>query len=154
MYFFNLFGINFPLMSKLKSTSAWDYVVEINLWKRQYKFRSIICWPPVFTFSHIFWYFKHRFRISHLNTHKIQTHLQPLAMRLHFDDHAGIRLGEGIPVWNPFAGYTQLHFSQAGAVEQAQRIGCRLVDVTHVFDDACAEKERKGETLYIYNFSL
>lgn len=74
---------------------------------------------------------------------KTQTHLQPLAMGLHFDDHAGIRLGEGIPVWDTFAGDPQLYFGQAGAVEQAQRIGCRLIDVAHVSGDTCAKKKKK-----------
>lgn len=80
-----------------------------------------------------------------------QTYLQPLAMGLHFNDHAGIRFVEGIPVWDTFAGDPQLYFGQAGAVEQAQRIGCRLVDVAHVSGDTCAVREKKNcisERLY------
>ncbi len=64
-------------------------------------------------------------------------------MGLHFDDHAGIRLGEGIPVWDAFAGDPQLYFGQAGAVEQTQRIGCRLVDVAHVSGNNCAKRGGK-----------
>lgn len=81
-----------------------------------------------------------------------QTHLQPLAMRLHFDDHAGIRFVEGIPVWDAFTGDPQLYFGQAGAVEQAQRIGCRLVDVAHVSGDTCAVRKREIVFFIIFFF--
>lgn len=86
-----------------------------------------------------------------------QTHLQPLAMGLHFDDHTGIRFVEGIPVWNTFAGDPQLYFGQAGAVEQAQRIGCRLVDVAHVSGDTCAVRKKnciKWEIIFFYYIFL
>lgn len=59
-------------------------------------------------------------------------------MRLHLDNDTRVRLRESIPVGDPLAGHTQLHFGEAGAVEEAQGVGSRLVDVAHIFSGCCA----------------
>lgn len=59
------------------------------------------------------------------------THLHPLSMGLHFQDDTGIGFGQRVSVRDPFAGESQLDFSETGTAEQAQRVGRRLVDVTH-----------------------
>ena len=59
------------------------------------------------------------------------THLHPLSVGLHVEDDAGVWFGQSVSVWDPFAGKSQLHFGETRAVEQAQRVGRRLVDVAH-----------------------
>lgn len=59
------------------------------------------------------------------------THLKPLPVGLHLEDYAWIGFGQSIPVRYSFAGHTELHFCQTWAVEETQRGGSWLVDVTH-----------------------
>lgn len=64
-------------------------------------------------------------------------------MGLHLEDNAGVRLGQSVPVRYSFTGHTELHFGQTWAVEEAQRGGSGLIDVTHfafVFS-SCERKE-------------
>lgn len=61
----------------------------------------------------------------------VATYLHPLPVGLHLEDEAGVGFGQSISVRDPFTGEPQLHFGQTGTAEQAQRVGRRLVDVTH-----------------------
>lgn len=78
---------------------------------------------------------------------KKKTHLKPLSVGLHLEDDAGVRFGQSISVRYSFTGHTELHFCQTWAVEEAQRGGSGLVDVTH-FPFLFSSCERK------YNFQL
>lgn len=51
------------------------------------------------------------------------TYLHPLPVGLHLEDDAGVGFGKGVSVRDAFTGESQLHFGQAGAAEQAQRVG-------------------------------
>lgn len=59
------------------------------------------------------------------------TYLHPLSVGLHVEHNAGVGFGQSVPVWDPFTGESELHFGETGTAEQAQRVGCGLVDVTH-----------------------
>lgn len=74
-----------------------------------------------------------------------RTHLKPLSVGLHLEDAAGVRLGQSISVRYSFTGHTELHFCQTWAVEEAQRGGSRLVDVTHFkFPRSSCEKNNNN----------
>lgn len=58
-------------------------------------------------------------------------YLKPLAVRLHLQNHARVRFGEGVSVWDSPTGHSELHFGEARRADEAQRGLCRLVDVAH-----------------------
>lgn len=88
----------------------------------------------------------HLIKINHRRTGRFgHAYLEPLPVRLHLEDDAGVWFGEGVSVGNAFAGHTQLHFGQAGAVKDPQRVGRRLVNVAHLLHSVLAKKERKRD---------
>ena len=55
---------------------------------------------------------------QHTDTHA--GYLKPLSMGLHFEDHTGVWLGEGVPVRDAPARHPQLHLGEAGRADEAQ----------------------------------
>lgn len=83
---------------------------------------------------------------SHASVHWLRhAYLEPLPMGLHLEDDTGVRFGKGVSVRNAFAGHTQLHFGQAGAVKDPQCIGSRLINVAHLLHSVLHKKKRKKD---------
>lgn len=58
-------------------------------------------------------------------------HLHPLLTGLHGEDQARIWFALSITVRNSFTAQLEFHFGQIRTIEQAKRVSCWFVDVTH-----------------------
>lgn len=61
----------------------------------------------------------------------MMVHLHPLPTGLHGEDQARIWFAQSITVWNAFTAQLEFHFRQIRTTEQAKRVSCWFVDVTH-----------------------
>lgn len=69
--------------------------------------------------------------VRYYDRYNMVVHLHPLPTRLHGEDQARIWFAQSITVGNAFTAQLEFHFRQIRTTEQAKRVSCWFVDVTH-----------------------